>query len=68
MFSDEKIRNEVKNHIFKNGITKCGKGIKAGLVPTNEPISEELKKEIEEEMKKVGSSFPYSLAKSLNNN
>ena len=66
MFSDEKIRNEVKNHIFKNGITKCGKGIKAGLVPTNEPISKELKKEIEEEMKKVGSSFPYSLAKSLN--
>ena len=68
MFSDEKIRNEVKKHIFKKGITKCGKGLSAGLVPTNEPISEELKKEIEEEMKKVGSSFPYSLAKSLNNN
>ena len=68
MFPDEKIRNEVKKHIFKNGITRCGKGLKVGLVPTNEPISEELKKEIEEEMKKVGSSFPYSLAKSLNNN
>lgn len=66
MFPDEKIRNEVKKHIFKNGITRCGKGLKAGLVPTNEPISEELKKEIEKEMKKVGSSFPYSLAKSLN--
>ena len=66
MFPDEKIRNEVKKHIFKNGITRCGKRLKAGLVPTNEPISEELKKEIEEEMKKVGSSFPYSLAKSLN--
>ena len=66
MFSDEKIINEVKKHVFKNGITRCGKGLSAGLVPTNEPISEELKKEIEEEMKKVGSSFPYSLAKSLN--
>ena len=66
MFTDEKIRSEVKKHIFKNGITRCGKGLKGGLVPTNEPISEELKKEIEEEMKKVGSSFPYSLAKSLN--
>ena len=68
MFPDEKIRNEVKKHIFKNGITRCGKGLKAGLVPTNETVSEELKKEIEEKMKKVGSSFPYSLAKSLNNN
>lgn len=68
MFTDEKIRSEVKKHIFKNGITRCGKGLKAGLVPTNETVSEELKKEIEEEMKKVGSSFPYSLAKSLNNN
>lgn len=66
MFTDEEIRSEVKKHIFKNGITRCGKGLSAGLVPTNEPISEELKKEIEEEMKKVGSSFPYSLAKSLN--
>lgn len=66
MLTDEKIRNEVKNHIFKKGITKCGKGLRGGLVPTNEPVSEELKKEIEEEMKKVGSSFPYSLSKSLN--
>ena len=38
----------MKKHIFKNGITRCGKGLKAGLVPTNEPISEELKKEIVE--------------------
>ena len=44
MFPNEKIRNEVKKHIFKKGITKCGKGLSAGLVPTNEPISEELKK------------------------